>query len=65
MIDETAKLKTDIQHAIANEITEYSTAYDTLLFEDNTFQNLESLSYFEYLKIYSENNKMKFDIKLD
>ena len=65
MIDETAKLKTDIQHAIANEITEYSTAYGTLIFDENTFPNIESLRYFESLKIYVKDNKMNFDIKLD
>lgn len=65
MIHETEKLKTDIQHAIANEITEYSTIYDTLLFADESFKNLESLRYFKKLRIYIKDNKMNFDIQLD
>ena len=65
MVHETTKLKTDIQHAIANGITKYSTAYETLMFADESFKNLESLRYFKNLRIYVKDNKMNFDVELD
>lgn len=65
MVHETTKLKTDIQHAIANGITKYSTVYETLMFADESFKNLESLRYFKNLRIYVKDNKMNFDVELD
>lgn len=65
MVHETTKLKTDIQHAIANGITKYSTPYETLMFSDESFKNLESLRYFKKLRIYVKDNKMNFDVELD
>lgn len=65
MVHETTKLKIDIQHAVANGIMKYSTPYETLMFADETFKNLESFRYYKYLKIYVKDNKMYFDIELD
>lgn len=65
MTNETLKLKIDLQHAIANNISEYSTSYNTLIFENEYKNNLEAFTYFKYLKIYIKDNKMYFDIELD
>lgn len=65
MTNETLKLKIDLQHAIANNISEYSTSYNTLIFENEDKNNLESFTYFKYLKIYIKDNKMYFDVQLD
>lgn len=65
MTNETLKLKIDLQYAIANNISEYSTSYNTLIFENEDKNNLESFTYFKYLKIYIKDNKMYFDVQLD
>ncbi len=65
MTNETLKLKIDLQHAIANNISEYFTSYNTLIFENEYKKNLEVFTYFKYLRIYIKDNKMYFDIELD
>lgn len=64
-MDETLRMKVDIQHCIANNVTEFSTNYGMLLFEGEYKQNIFCLSYYNLLKISVKNNKLLFDIKLD
>ena len=64
-MDETLRMKVDIQHCIANNVIEFSTNYGMLLFEGEYKQNIFCLAYYNLLKISVKNNKLLFDITLD
>lgn len=59
------RFKTDVQQAIANEIKEYETSYNNLIFDNNTKEFLKTLFFLENLKINVKNNKLNFKIKLN
>lgn len=64
-MDETLRMKVDIQHCIANNVTEFSTNYRILLFEGQYKQNIYCLAYYNLLKLCVKDNKLLFEISLD
>lgn len=59
------QMKVDLQKAVANNINEYEAIYDTLIFEDESWDYFKSFKFFENLKIAIKNNDMIFNIRLD
>ena len=59
-MDETLRMKLDIQHCIANNIDELSTNYSMLIFEGFYKENIQCLCYYKRLDISVEDNKLLY-----
>lgn len=64
-MDETLRMKLDIQHCIANNIDELSTNYSMLIFEGFYKENIQCLCYYKRLDISVEDNKLLYHMLID
>lgn len=64
-MDETLRMKLDIQHCIANNIDEFSTNYSMLIFEGFYKENIQCLCYYKRLDISVEDNKLLYHMLID
>lgn len=65
MVDDTYRLKMDIQNCIANHIIYFKAKYSHLFFEGDYFENIRSLNFLDKLNVTVENEELIFDMKLN
>lgn len=59
------RLKTDLQQAIANNILNFNTTYNNLIFEGDFRHYFKSFYFIESMNVSVEDNKMNFNIELN
>lgn len=60
-----SKMKQDINEAISNNIKEYKSNYNLLVFDKDNKEYIKSFFFMKELKIKIQNNKLLYNIKLD
>lgn len=59
------KLKQDLQLAIANNVKNFKSDYQSLIFDKENKEHIQTLYFIENLKVTVENNKLLYDIKMN
>ena len=59
------KLKQDLQLAIANNVKNFKSDYQSLIFDNESREHIQTLYFIENLKVTVENNKLLYDIKMN
>lgn len=59
------RLKTDLQQAVANNILNFNTTYNNLIFEGDFRPYFKSFYFIENMNVSIEDNKMNFNIELN
>ena len=59
------KLKQDLQLAIANNVKNFKSDYQSLIFDKENKEHIQTLYFIENLRVTVKNNKLLYDVKMN